>query len=519
MSLLLHDLLVESAERTPEQVAISDGDREMSYEQLDGLSNQIASALVSVGVKRGDRVGLYSPKSMEAVAGLYGILKSGAAYVPLDPDAPSERISYIVSNCGIETLLTSSGKLDDCFDVAGSSGLKTALVLDGTESRDGPITVLDRSDVDSLPMSVSTVRSIDLDLALILYTSGSTGRPKGVMLSHLNVMTFVRWAVDEFSVGPRDRLSQVAPFHFDLSTFDLFGAAAAGASVHLVPKQATLFPMEMRKFLEQKRISVMYAVPTALTMLAERAKLEPGDLSDLRVVLFAGEVFPTKYLSRAMNLLPAAEFANLYGPTETNVCTFYRVAETPDESDPPVSIGKAIDNVETIVVKDDGSVANKGEVGELYVRGSTVMLGYWANPERTAESRIANSFGAGLGDPMYKTGDVVSEDEDGNYTFLGRKDNQVKSRGYRIELEDIEAALYGHPEVAECAAVAIPDEKVTNRLKAFVVVGEDVTAKMLSEFLASSIPRYMIPEEFVFYEVLPKTSTGKIDRQSLVDAV
>lgn len=516
MSRLLHQLLAEAARRSPDAIAVSDDHRQMSYSELARAAGKIANLLLAEGVGRGDRVGLYSPKSVEAIAGIYGVLLTGAAYVPLDPDAPVDRIAYIVGDCGIETVITSTPKLESCREVADAKGVERLVVLDGDPESSGASRVLGRSEIETQDEANRDVRLIDLDLALILYTSGSTGRPKGVMLSHLNVMTFVRWAVEEFGVDPDDRLSQIAPLHFDLSTFDVFGAAMAGASVHLAPRQATLFPMEMRRFLEERDITVMYAVPTALTMLAERAKLQVGDLSSLRVVLFAGEVFPTKYLSRTMSLLPEAEFANLFGPTETNVCTFYRVPDAPRETDPPISIGKAIDNVDTIVVKEDGSVASPGEVGELYVRGSTVMLGYWGDPERTEQSRIVNIFGEGLSDPVYKTGDLVSEGDDGNYTYLGRKDNQIKSRGYRIELEDIEAAMYGHPEVAECAAVAIPDEKVTNRLKAFVVA-RGVEGRDIASFLADRIPKYMIPEEFEFREVLPKTSTGKIDRQSLLN--
>jgi acyl-coenzyme A synthetase/AMP-(fatty) acid ligase len=276
-----------------------------------------------------------------------------------------------------------------------------------------------------------------------------------------------------------------------------------------------MFPMEMRKLIEGQQISVMYAVPSALIMLTERGKLETGDLPSLRTVLFAGEVYPTKYLSRLMRLLPGRVFSNLYGPTETNVCTYYTVPEPPPEDAPPISIGKAISNVETFVVKKDGSLAVPGEVGELYVRGASVMQGYWGDPERTARGRVQNQFSEGLSDPVYKTGDLVIEEPDGNYTFLGRRDNQIKSRGYRIELGDIETALYAHPEIREAAAVAIPDDMITNRIKAFVVAESELDPRNLSTFLGEHIPKYMVPGEFEFRDVLPKTSTGKIDRQSL----
>jgi amino acid adenylation domain-containing protein len=520
VSYLLHELLRSSARAAPGRVAVVDGDRQITYAELDALSNQIANLLVEKGVRKGDRVGIYLRKSMEAVAGVYGIMKAGAAYVPLDPEAPVDRIAYILSNCDIRVLVTAAEKSGEWSHLVEMTPLESILSLDADSDWQtldiGGATLFLPSDVAAKSSSEPEVRVLDLDLALLLYTSGSTGNPKGVMLSHLNVITFVEWAVEEFGVAEDDRLSQVAPLHFDLSTFDLYGAARAGASVHLAPRQTSMFPMEMRKFIEAHEISVMYAVPSALTMLTERAKLTSGDLPDLRTILFAGEVFPTKYLSRIMTLLPHTLFSNLYGPTETNVCTYYTLPGPPPEDGPPISIGKAITNVETFVVKDDGSIAAPGELGELHVRGASVMQGYWGDPERTAGSRIENPFSEGLSDPVYKTGDLVIEEPDGNYTFLGRRDNQIKSRGYRIELGEIETALYAHPDIRECAAVAIPDELVTNRIKAYVVAGHGLDARSLTRFLGEHIPKYMVPGEFEFRDMLPKTSTGKIDRQSLL---
>ncbi len=519
MSYLLHGLLEDSARDNPDRVALVDGERSITYAELDALTNQIAHLLARTGVKKGDRVGLYLRKSLEAVAGAYGIMKAGAAYVPLDPEAPLERIGYILSNCGIRSLLSATERSAEWAELVTTTRLESVVALDAApENPDLDMSGASLFTPDDLAVE-STAPSdagvIDLDLALMLYTSGSTGNPKGVMLSHVNVMTFVKWTVDEFGVNGDDQLSQIAPLHFDLSTFDLYGAALAGATVHLAPRQTSMFPMEMRKFLDEHRISVMYAVPSALIMLVERGKLDIGDLPRIKTVLFAGEVFPTKYLSRLMRLLPGVVFSNLYGPTETNVCTYYTVPEPPPEDAPPISIGKAITNVETFVVKEDGSIAAPGEVGELHVRGASVMQGYWGDPERTARSRITNQFSEGLSDPVYKTGDLVIEEPDGNYTFLGRRDNQIKSRGYRIELGDIETALYLHPEVRECAAVAIPDEMITNRIKAFVVSEDSLDVRDLVGFLDQHIPKYMVPGEFEFRDELPKTSTGKVDRQSL----
>ncbi|HET7847301.1 MAG TPA: AMP-binding protein, partial [Acidimicrobiia bacterium] len=237
MSYLLHELLRASAGSHPDAVAIVDGERSITYSELDSLSNQIAHLLHETGVNKGDRVGLYLRKSLEAVAGVYGIMKAGAAYVPLDPEAPVDRIGYILSNCEIHTLVTSAEKAEDWDHLVESTTLDSIVALD--RAPDDPDLDLAKgrlfgpSDVAAQPDSPPAARNIDLDLALMLYTSGSTGHPKGVMLSHLNVMTFVRWAVAEFGVNSEDRLSQMAPLHFDLSTFDIYGAALAGATLHL----------------------------------------------------------------------------------------------------------------------------------------------------------------------------------------------------------------------------------------------------------------------------------------------
>jgi acyl-coenzyme A synthetase/AMP-(fatty) acid ligase len=297
--------------------------------------------------------------------------------------------------------------------------------------------------------------------------------------------------------------------------FDLFAAASAAAAVVLVPSQALLFPVEAARFIRKQAISVWYSVPSALTMLTLRGGLHDGDLPSLRTVLFAGEVFPTKYLLQLKALLPRVRFANLYGPTETNVCTWYDVPSQLDDPDQPIPIGRPIPNDDAFVVTDDGRRAAPDEIGELYVRGATVMRGYWGDPERTAGSLCPHPADDLCQDPAYRTGDLVREDADGILHYVGRRDAQIKSRGYRIELGEIETALYANPAVRECAVVAVPDDVVTNRLRAFVVAQGDIDERELTRFCSERIPRYMVPERFEFRSTLAKTSTGKIDRQAL----
>lgn len=519
MSYLLHELVEEQATgESSERTAVVDGSRELSYRELDQAANQLANLLIDLGVSRGDRVGLYLEKSLEAVVGVYGVLKTGAAYVPLDPQAPATRLSYIASNCAIRCLVTGVEKESSWGEVSSTSTIENLIVMNGDPGTDGDLPpelrVFGTSDIGSQSKERPTVPVVNLDLSYILYTSGSTGVPKGVMLSHLNALSFVQWAVDEFEVDSSDRLSSHAPFHFDLSVFDLFAAAKAGAAVVLVPPKTSYFPVEIARFIEEERISVWYSVPSILSMLVLRGGLQEGRFTGLRTVLFAGEVFPTKFLRRLINLVPSARFVNLYGPTETNVCTYYEVTEL-GESDDPIPIGRAIRNVEVFALTEEGRVAQAGDVGELLVRGTTVMQGYWGDPERTKRGLVSYPLSEELQDPTYRTGDRVQQDEEGFYRLLGRKDHQIKSRGYRIELGDIESAIYSHPSVTECAVIAVPDELITNRIKAYVVAREGLTQAELVGHCSERVPRYMVPEAFEFQPELPKTSTGKINRQAL----
>lgn len=519
MSFVLHQLLEKSARTHPERAAVVDRDRSVTYAELDAGANRLAHLLIQLGVARGDRVGLYLDKSLEAIIGIYGVLKAGAAYVPLDPQAPTARLGYIAGNCGIRCLITGREKAKQWGRlVADGAALESVVVVnagdDALDEVPAGVHAVSGEALERQPGTAPAAAPIDMDLAYILYTSGSTGQPKGVMLSHLNGLTYVKWAIDELDIGPEDRLSCHAPLHFDLTILDVFAAAGAAAALVLVPPKTSVFPTEVARFIESNRITLWYSVPSILSMLVQRAQLSPGAFPQLRTVVFAGEVFPTKYLRQLMALLPHARFYNLYGPTETNVCTYYRVDGLPDERAGDIPIGRAIANVDCYVV-DDGRLVEPGEVGELYVRGSTVMRGYWADPEKTSQRLVPNPFATEVVDPVYRTGDLVQESADGNYRFLGRRDNQIKSRGYRIELGEIETALYDHPAVVECAVVPVPDDLVTNIIKAYVVVTDGATEKDLVRFCADRIPRYMVPTSFEFRELLPKTSTGKIDRRAL----
>ncbi len=521
---LLSHLVMNAAERHPDGVAVRDTRGTLSYTELERRGNQLAHVLKDAGVRRGDRVGLFLNKCNDAIVGIYGILGAGAAYVPLDPLAPAQRLGYIAQDCGVRCLVTHREKAREWKGLVAMGAPLEHVIITDARADDiaepaGHVHSVGAEALDTAPAGRPTLTSADQDLAYILYTSGSTGQPKGVMISHLNALTFVSWCQDYFGGTPRDVFSNHAPLHFDLTILDIFAAAMAGATLSIVPPETSVFPVQMARFIEERGITIWYSVPSALTMLVMRGNLSVGRLPALRHVIFAGEVFPTKHLRELMRLVPHAQFTNLYGPTETNVCTYYQVPPLDPSQTEPIPIGMAIDNVEVVVVAESGRPAADGEVGELYVRGNTVAHGYWGDAERTSRSFVRNPFGP-TQDRVYRTGDLVRRRADGHVVFLGRKDHQIKSRGYRIELGDIEAALSAHPAVVECAVIPIPDEVVGSRLQAFVVLNDPaVDEGALVKFCSGILPKYMVPEFFEFVPALPKTSTGKTDRGILVASV
>ena len=342
------------------------------------------------------------------------------------------------------------------------------------------------------------------------------------MISHRTILTFVNWSYEHLRLTSDDRITSHAPLHFDLSTFDIYATVKAGGTVVLVPEHLSAVPEQLVSLLEAERVSVTYLVPSILSLMVRYGRLVHHDLSALRLVLFAGEVFPIKYLRQLVAAIPHADYYNLYGPTETNVCTYYQVRpeDVGPERTQPVAIGRACANIEVFSVSEQGErVTQPGIEGELWVRGSCVADGYWGDPEKTARGFVQNPFNTRTHDLAYRTGDIVTLGPDGdNWIFVGRRDHMVKSRGYRIEIGEIESAFYRHELVKEAAVVAIEDDMVGNRLRAYVVLSDPggVSEKELMTFCSRHLPKYMLPEAIDFCDVLPKTSSGKIDRPALV---
>lgn len=503
------------AEAYPEREAARFSGQSLTYAELERRSNQLAHTLIAEGVQRGDRVGIYMNKGLESPVALYGIMKAGAAYVPLDPFAPVGRLSFVIRNCGIRHLVTSDFKLDGVTEMAAQTGLACAIGLSAPGEL--PLRTLSWEDVAAAPETPPAVSLTEQDLAYILYTSGSTGDPKGIMHTHRSGLTFAQWGVDTYELRGDDRLSNHAPLHFDLSTFDFFAGALAGATTVIIPEALTKFPVNLSRLIQNERITVWYSVPYALIQLLLNGAMERHDLSSLRWVLFAGEPFPTKHLRPLMARLPEVRFSNLYGPTETNVCTFYHVAPLPEDSDEPIPIGEACANVEALVVDGDDRPVAPGDVGELLIRSPLVMRGYWGRPDLTARGfYIRNRFDDG-GEIFYRTGDLVTLEPDGNFKYLGRKDRQIKTRGYRVELDEIEVALLSHPGVEEAAVYPVPDGEGSNLIEAAVTArpGAALDVGSLLTHAAERLPPYAVPAKLTILEQFPRTSTGKINRRAL----
>jgi len=509
-------LLETTALRSPERIAVTEPDRgEVRYAELNRLSGLLRDYLRHVGVGPNDRVGFFLPKSIDSIVSIYGILKAGATYVPVDPGAPTTRNAYIFANCGVRAVIVhghfanqlraelTSLNANPVFIVVPESEEALVLrdVLEALRERTGFI-------------ATSTHCSRPDDLAYILYTSGSTGKPKGVMLTHRNALSFLDWCTETFQLTEQDRCSSHAPLHFDLSILDIHLPIKHGASIVLIDEKTGKDAARMAPLIARHQITTWYSAPSILALLAQYGALDQHDYSALRQILFAGEVFPVKHLRALQRLLPRPRYYNLYGPTETNVCTYHEIPKPiPEDRTQPYPIGRCCSHLECMVVDEQGMPAARGAEGELVVRGPGVTQGYWNLPEQNAKAFLTDA----RGNLWYRTGDLVNEDADGNYIYLGRRDRMVKKRGYRIELGEIEACLYQHPEVEETGVIAVPDEEYGIRIKAFVSSrGEKrLSIVALKAFCAGRLPNYMVPDLFVFHPHLPRTSTDKIDYQAL----
>lgn len=535
MIYLLPQTILESAARTPQKEAFVCGRDRLTFGETADKIRQLAAVLTDLGVERGDRVGVYLNRSIETTIALHGIMLAGAAYVPLDPKASPERIRFQVQDCGIEVMVTNNSQRKNLARAqVQSEGLKSVVGL--AEPLDG-LNTLSWSGVYGMPTDYAPAfHAVETDLAYIMYTSGSTGRPKGMMHTHASGLAFARLAIATHDLSTDDVFGNHAPIYFDVSTLAYFAAPLLGATAVIASDGHTLFPASLSKLLADERISVWYSVPLALTQMLQSGTLDKLDLSQLRQVFYAGEPFAPKYIREWRAAVPQARLTNWYGPAETNVCTYYNIEENP-VGDEHVPIGKTWGNTEYLLepvstlqrplAESDGTLQRsstdnerpleRSNQGQLLIRSATMMVGYWNRPDLTAAAFYDHPNASGIPHRFYRTGDLVEVDEDENFRFLGRADNQVKVRGYRVELDAVEARLLAHPSVAEAAVLALPAGEGTLNLHAFVVSKPDAEqdAKALKDFAGTSLSWYAVPEIIHFVATFPRTGSGKISRPGL----
>lgn len=507
-------LLEQAAERAGGRVAVEEeSGRKITYAGLSGSADRLAARLGRWGIGRGDRVGLFLPKSIESVASIHGILRAGAAYVPADPTAPAVRGAGILADARVRSVVVSGPLASEFSSAWPGPGPRPRLVVVRGEGGTGPEDVSwAEVQSDDAPSPLPPPRCAD-DLAYVLYTSGSTGTPKGVMLSHANALCFLGWCGSALGLKDGDRFSSHAPFHFDLSIFDLYASVRNAGTLVLVGESLSKEPARLGPFLSDRAIDVWYSAPSILALMGEHGSLDRPGYRAPRVVLFAGEVFPARPLRRLRTLWPDSEMWNLYGPTETNVCTAYRIPDSiAEDRSEPFPIGLVCPPLKARVVGEDGRDVPPGSEGELIIAGPGVMRGYFGRPDLDALAFLKDESG-GL---WYRTGDLVVDDGSGVFVFRGRRDRMVKKRGYRIELGEVESALYRHDDVQRAAVVARADESGVS-IDAFVSMktGRKGSIIAMKKHCTTYLPYYMVPDRIRFLSALPMTSTDKVDYQGL----
>lgn len=512
--MLVQDYLDRTSERFPEKIAVTDGRVAVTFGELATLSDRLGCLLADLGARRGERVAYFMKRSTDCITATMGILKSGAAYIPLDQKTPPERWRKIVNDAQPCAFVCHADTLEETRSRMKDSGTRMPIVCLGPrEGRDGSeIQFIEEAEAGIRPSNGNPE-----DVAHILYTSGSTGTPKGVMITHSNVTNYIDWAVGYFGITTDDCILSTAPFYFDMSTFDIFCALASGATLSIATTDLLMFPEKLIRFMEQNNVTIWKGVSSLLMYMCRAGMIRTGRLPSLRTIIFAGEPLDPQYLAQWMQAFPQKSFFNGYGPTEaTGVSLCYHVRRAPAAGE-TIPIGRSCKGAQVVVVGEDGLQVTRGEVGELCIAGDCLAKGYFNDIEKTREQFTPPPPGCrALGVRVYHTGDLVRENPDGDFVFVSRKDHQVKWMGYRIELAEIETNLMAHPLMRDTVALLVETEDGLTELMAFFESDADVDVASLAEFLKNRIPQYMIPRRFVRVGSLPRNDRGKIARDELL---
>lgn len=491
--------LERSENKFPNKVAFSDGKYELTYHELVEEAKNIGSFLIeNIGMHKA--VVVYMEKGARNISAFMGAAYAGCFYVPLDAQMPVERINII-----LDTLKPAAIIYDD----------KTEKYISLIET--DCIKVL-YDEIHMLPKNEEKLvtarrQMIDTDPLYILFTSGSTGIPKGVIVCHRSVIDYADWVVKTFELNENTTFGNQTPFYFSMSVLDIFATIRSGATLYIIPKMLFSFPVKLLEFLNEKGINMIYWVPSALSIVANLGALDVIKLPDLKKILFAGETMPTKQLNIWRRHVPDAVYANLFGPTEITDIGIYYIVDREFNDDEPIPIGVTCDNVDALVVDEDGQLVKEcGKVGELLIRGSFLACGYYNNPEKTREAFIQNPLNKSYPETVYCTGDLVYWNENRELVYVSRKDFQIKHMGNRIELGEIENAMSALEGVDMCCCLY---NKESDQIVA--VYSGSLETKKLSQNLKKKLPRYMLPNVCYNRSSMPLNMNGKIDRKKLIE--
>lgn len=490
--------VIEYLERTvnsfPNKEAVQDSEMKITFSELWDVARSISNAIKAIGIQKNNPIGVYIPKGCKMVESFAGINMCGCFYVPLDTKSPDSRVNSILTTLEAKCVITDRVHQEQLCKFFEGAVLVVEEVIEKISPDGGENNFLNQ---------------IDTDPVYSIFTSGSTGAPKGVVIAHRGVIDYIDWAVDTFKIDSTSVIGNQAPFYFDNSTLDIYLMYATGATLNVIPESCFAFPAKLIDYLNENRITFVFWVPFVLVNVANLNILETKKPEYLRDVLFAGEVMPNKHLNYWRKHLPDCRYANLYGPTEITVdCTYY-VVQRDFSDDESLPIGFPCRNSDVLILVDRQRLAKQGEQGELCVRGSSLALGYYNNPEKTASAFIQNPLHSHYPETIYCTGDIVYQNELGEIMYVGRVDAQIKHNGYRIELGEIETAILGTNMVDNCCVVY---DYANKKIVLFYQAKEDLNMAEFRKALSTSIPRYMLPNEYHREEILKQNSSGKIDR-------
>lgn len=495
-------LLEISASKYPNKIAFADTSKEVTYQEFLKTSKKIGSALTNLQQTNAP-IAIYIDKNVKCLEAMMGTLYSGNFYTILDAASPKERLNNIIETLKPIAIITEQKNLEKAKQLGSST--QTIYIYEE----------LIEEEINENLLKEINQKMIDTDPMYILFTSGSTGVPKGTVISHKSVLAYINWVKEAFDINENTVFGSQTPFYFSMSVTDVFTTILAGATFYIIPKMYFSFPVKLLEFLNEKKINTIYWVPSALSIVANLKALDEVKLPYLQKVLFAGEVMPTKQLNIWIEHLPNVLFANLYGPTETtDICTYY-VVDRKFENSESLPIGKHCDNCNVMIITEEGKLAKQGEEGELCVRGSFLAQGYYHNPAQTQKVFVQNPLNQAYPEIIYKTGDIVKENERGEIIYLSRKDFQIKHMGYRIELGEIETAINAIEGIVLCACVY---DTVNSKIVLFYQ-GDKLDKKGLLEQAKQRLPNYMCPNEIICLDKMPYNANGKIDRKKLKEMI